>query len=69
MSVDPLLAIPLVTVEVAFESDGTKQSVHSDRDALVWTDITDWVRASDSLSFNRGRALVGESASAGQLTL
>ncbi len=69
MSVDPLLAIPLVTVEVAFEDAGTKQSVHSDRDALAWTDITDWVRAGESLSFNRGRALVGESASAGQLTL
>lgn len=53
MSVDPLLAIPLVTVEVAFEVDSVKQSVHSDRDALVWTDITDWFGASDSLSFNR----------------
>lgn len=66
---DPLLAIPLVTVEVAFEVDAAKQSIHSDYDTLTWTDITDWVRAGESLTFNRGRALVGESASAGQLTV
>lgn len=66
---DPLLAIPLIEVEVAFEDSGVKQSIHSDYTTLTWTRVTDWVRAAEPLTFNRGRAQVGQGAAAGQLTV
>ena len=66
---DPLLAIPLLEVEVGFEVGGVKQSIHSDYTTLTWTRVTDWVRAAEPLTFNRGRAQVGRGAAAGQLTI
>lgn len=66
---DDLHSLPAVQVDLALENAGVKQSIHTDYDALVWTDITAYVRASDGVTFSRGRAQAGQGAVAGQLTV
>lgn len=58
------LGLPAVTVEIGFG-----QSIGTALDDVDWTDVTDQVLAASGLTCTRGRAVAGEAATAGQLTV
>lgn len=64
-----MAALPTVTVEIGFDSGGSRQSIGTAYSSLSWTDVTAYVLAKVGVSFQRGRAEAGQSASAGQLTV
>ncbi len=64
-----MAALPTVTVEIGFDSGGSRQSIGTVYSSLSWTDVTAYVLAKTGVSFQRGRAEAGQSASAGQLTV
>ncbi len=64
-----MAALPTVTVEIGFDNGGSRQSIGTAYSSLSWTDVTAYVRAKDGITFSRGRAEAGQSASAGQLTV
>ncbi len=66
---DDLLDIPAVTVEIGFDDGGTRQSLGTAYNDVVWTDVTSYVLAESGVTFNRGRAEAGQQAAAGQLTV
>jgi hypothetical protein len=56
--------VPRVYVEAGFG-----QSIGTAKTSIEWTNITEYVRAADGLSFHRGREAVGEAPSAGTLSM
>lgn len=64
------MALPALTVQVAFDVAGVRQSVGTTYGSLVWTDVTAYVMAGETpVTFSRGRAEAGQTAVAGQLTV
>jgi len=63
------MSVPGVTVEIGFDTGGAKQSLGTVYDDVVWTDVTQYVRAKEGVVFSRGRAEAGQAAAAGQLTI
>ncbi len=63
------MAMPTVTVEIGFDVAGVRQGVQTVYSSLSWTNVTAYVRAKEGVTFQRGRAEAGQSASAGQLTV
>lgn len=58
------MTLPSLTVEFGFG-----QSIGTTRGSVTWTDVTDYARAADGLSFSRGRTAVGQPPSAGTLSV
>ncbi len=58
-----------VTVEIGFDNGGSRQSLGTTYSSVTWTDVTAYVRSKDGVTFQRGRAEAGQSATAGQLTV
>lgn len=75
------MSLPTVVVELALPSGyapadyGSEynnigaQSIAVAYDDLMWTDVTDYVRATEGITLSRGRAEAGQAAAAGQLTV
>ncbi len=63
------MSVPGVTVEIGFDTGGAKQSLGTVYDDVVWTDVTQYVRAKEGVVFSRGRAEAGQTAVAGQLSV
>lgn len=63
------MTLPAVTVEIAFDVAGVRQSIGTTYSSLSWTDVTSYVMSETAVTFSRGRAEAGQTAAAGQLTV
>lgn len=61
-----MTALHAIKVEVAFA--GTPADIFNGA-TITWTDVTDYVRLSDTVSFSRGRSAEDSQVTAGRLTL
>jgi hypothetical protein len=58
------MALPGLYVDFGFG-----QFIGTAKGSVTWTDVTDYVRAADGMSFGRGRTAVGQAPSAGTFTV